>query len=105
MAKIDRSPMQRLFRGGCPKLELVTMAMATTAEVASQRHVHSKRATPMPRPGLVQRAASVRLRPDRFEGWNPDRLDTCSIVISVRTLSKSTLGTVLPRCVMRRLGG
>jgi hypothetical protein len=42
--------------------------------------------------------------PDRFEGWNPSRFSTCSIVISVRMLSKSTLGAVLPRCVMRRLG-
>ena len=40
MAKVDRSPMQRQLRGGCPKLELVTAAMATMAEVAADRHVH-----------------------------------------------------------------
>jgi hypothetical protein len=40
MAKVDRSPMQRQLRGGCPKLELVTAAMATMAEVAADRHVY-----------------------------------------------------------------
>ena len=34
--------------------------------------------------------------PDRFEGWNPSKFRTCSIVISARTLSKSTPGTVVP---------
>jgi hypothetical protein len=42
--------------------------------------------------------------PDRFEGWNPSRLRTCSIEISVRTLLKSTPGMVVPDSATRRLG-
>ena len=42
--------------------------------------------------------------PDRFEGSNPSKFGTCPIVISARTLSKSTPGTVVPHSVTRRLG-
>jgi hypothetical protein len=40
MAKIDRGLMQRLFRGGRPKLELVTVTAAAMATVATDRYVH-----------------------------------------------------------------
>jgi len=55
-AKIDRSLIQGLLRGSSPKLELVTVAVAAMATVATDRHVHRERA-PMARPGLVQRTA------------------------------------------------
>ena len=71
MAKVDRSPMQRQLRGGCPKLELVTVATATMAEVAADLHVHRERATPTPRRGLVQRTTSVPLRPRSIRGLEP----------------------------------
>jgi hypothetical protein len=35
--------------------------------------------------------------PDQVEGWSRSKLSTRSILISVRTLSKSTPGTILPR--------
>src|SRR3984957_1774609 len=70
-AKIDRSPMQRQFRGRCPEIELVTAAMATMAEVATDLHVHRERATPTPRRGLVQRTTSVPLHPRSIRGLEP----------------------------------
>ena len=71
VAKIDRSPMQRQLRGGCPKLEVVTVATATMAEVAADRHVHRERATPTPRRRLVQRTTSVPLHPRSIRGLEP----------------------------------
>ena len=51
------------------------------------------------RPASARAADNFRTiaTPDRLEGWNPSKLRTCSIVTQLRTLSKSTPGTVLPR--------
>jgi hypothetical protein len=40
VAKIDRGLMQGQLYGGCPKLKLVTVTMATMAKVAADCHVH-----------------------------------------------------------------
>src|SRR5258707_15209859 len=68
IAKIDRGLMQRQPRGGSPKLELVSVAMATMAEVATDRHVHRERATTTPRRRLMQRTPSVPLHPRSIRG-------------------------------------
>ena len=52
---------------------------------------------------LLKIRALRSLCDDRFEGWNPSEFETCSIVISGRTLSKSTPGTV-PHAVTAWLG-
>ena len=54
--------------------------------------------------GSCSRQLPYHCAPDRFEGWQPSKLRTCSIVISMRILLKSTPGTVVPRSVTGRLG-
>jgi hypothetical protein len=67
MAEIDRGSMEGQLRGGRPKLELVTVALAAMAKVAAERNVHRERAT-TPRRGLMQRTSSVPLRPRSSRG-------------------------------------
>src|ERR1035441_9336626 len=62
--------MQRQPRGSSPKLELVTLTVATMAIIATDCHVHRERAT-TPRPGLVQRTTSVRLHPRSIRRLEP----------------------------------
>ena len=67
------------------------MAAAAMAVVATGRHVHGERATPPRLDAGSCNADNFRtIAPNRLKGWNPSRLKTCSIVISLRTLSKST---------------
>lgn len=110
MAKIDRSRMQRQLRGGCPTLDLVTVALATMAEAAVDRHVHRERATPTPRRGRMQRTAFVPPHPRSIRGLHPSRFRTCSTMLSARTNSVkihvwqgcSLLGGATTRCSLDR---
>ena len=91
------------FVGGRPKLKLVTVTVAAMATVAADHHVHRERAT-TPRLGTYATDDSGTIVPPiGCEAWNPSKLTTPrSIVISARTLLKSTPGTVAPpvmRCV------
>ena len=42
--------------------------------------------------------------PERFEGWKPSKTYNCSLVISLRTVSKPTPGTVVPHSPTAWLG-
>jgi hypothetical protein len=106
LAEIDCGPMQWQLRGGCPKLELVAVAMTTMAEVAADHHVHRERATPTPRCGLVQWTTSVPLRPRSIRGLEPkqaqDLLHRDFAANSVEVDSWhgcSSLRDETPRCV------
>ena len=96
-AKIDRGLMQRLLRGGCPQLERVAVTATAMAIVTAQPHIHRERAVttsardscngqrPLPLRPRALLAARTRASPS-----------TCSIVISLRTHSKSTPGMEVP---------
>ena len=102
VAKIDRGLMQGSFVAAAQSSRLVAVTVAATAKVATDRYVHRERAT-TPRPGLMLLTTAIPLHPESIRGWNPSKFGTCSIVISARTLSKSTPGTVVPHSVLRRL--
>src|SRR5258707_10618914 len=56
-----------------------------------------------PAPGSCNGQLPYHCTPDRFEGRKPSKSRTCSIVISVRTLSKLTPGTAAPHSLTARL--
>jgi len=92
-------------RGSDPKLELVTVAVAAIDGKNGDRSPRPSRASD-DAPGLDSCNGQLpyHCALDRFEGWNPSKLRTCSIVISARTLSKSTPREVVPHSVTRQLG-
>jgi hypothetical protein len=97
MTKIDRWLVQRYLRGSLPELKLNAVTAAAMAiVVARSRHagIHRERAV-MARREACNGQVPYHCTPDRFEGWKPSKSNTCSIVISLRTVSKSTPGTVL----------
>jgi hypothetical protein len=75
MTQIDRGLGQRPLRGSRPELERAPVAATPVAKVTVDRHVYRERAG-VPRPGLVQRAASISLHPDRLEGSKPSKFST-----------------------------
>jgi hypothetical protein len=105
--------MQGQLRGSRPKLELVTVALATMAEVAADRHVHRERATTtVPRRGLVQRTTSIPLRPRSLRGLEPKQaqdllhcdLRANSVEIDAWHDCSSGGELVEPHSMTRRLG-
>jgi hypothetical protein len=101
--KIDRWLVQQYLRGSRLELKLNAVTAAPMAIAAAHSHLHRERAA-MARPGGVQRTGSLPLHPDRFDGWKPSKFNTCSLVISLRTVSKSTPGTVVPHAPTAWLG-
>jgi hypothetical protein len=73
-AKIHCGLMQRKLPGSRPKLKLVAVAAAPMASVATDRHVHRERAMPATNPGVMQRTASVPLRPRSTRGLEPKQV-------------------------------
>ncbi len=72
MAEVDRGSMQGQLRGGRPKLELVTVAVAAMATVAADHHGYRERTT-TPRPGPMQRKTPVSLCPRSLRGLEPKK--------------------------------
>ena len=70
-AQVDCGLMQGQPRGGGPEFKLITATAAAMTTVASNRHVHRERAAATGGAGLVQRTASVPLRPRPTGGLEP----------------------------------
>jgi hypothetical protein len=108
IAKINRGLMQGQLRGGCPKLEVVTVTVATMARVAADCHVHRERAT-MLRRGFMQRTPSVPLHPRSTQGLEPKQAqdllhrDLCANSVEVDAWHGcSSLADTMARCSFDR---
>ena len=74
MAQIDCGSMQGLLRGGRPELKRVPMTAAAMAIVPTAGHVHRESATTTAGPAIIQRTASVPLRPRPARGLEPQQV-------------------------------